>query len=176
MEPAIEESIVTFHCPSQLVLNGPDLSTCNRNGEWEPDPRNLQCLGEYIISLMSFIMIFIGLDHTVDCHSPSPPPSGYILPYPSTLEGATLTYVCWSIQHGAGLCEEVNKTAVCNKRGQWEPSADIICTQPEGALSIPIAIMSCIVITYGESAVAHPCFRRGYLISPIFCVSECCIA
>ena len=137
MEPAIEESIVTFGCPPQLVLNGPDSSTCNRNGEWEPDPRYLQCLGEYIIHLISFIMIVFGLDHIADCRSPSPPPSGYILPYPSTLEGATLTYVCWSIQQGAGLCGEVNKTAVCNRRGQWEPSADDICTQPEGVIYIP---------------------------------------
>ena len=66
----------------------------------------------------------------VDCHSPSPPPNGYILPYTSTLEGAIVTYVCWSVQHGTGLCGEVNKTAVCTKRGQWEPSADDICTEP----------------------------------------------
>ena len=92
--------------------------------------------------LMSFIVIVFGLDLSVDCHSPSPPPSGYILPYLSTLEGATLTYVCWSIQHGTELCGEVNKTAVCTKRGQWEPSADDICTQPEGVISIPLAIIS----------------------------------
>ena len=43
-------------------------------------------------------------------------------------------YVCWSIQHGTGLCGEVNKTAACTKRGQWEPSADDICIQPEGII------------------------------------------
>ena len=42
-----------------------------------------------------------------------------------------MTYVCWNI-HGNGLCGEVNKTAVYNKKGQWEPSADDVCTQPGG--------------------------------------------
>ena len=85
----------------------------------------------------------------VDCHSPSPPPNGYILPYTSTLEGAIVTYVCWSVQHGTGLCGEVNKTAVCNKRGQWEPSADDICTQPEGV------IMSYIIPKHALRACVH---------------------
>ena len=45
MEPAVEDSVVTFGCPGELVLNGFKTSTCIR-GEWEPDPRNLQCSGE----------------------------------------------------------------------------------------------------------------------------------
>ena len=77
-------------------------------------------------------MPYFALEGPVSCPSPSQPPNGYILPYTSTLEGATLTYVCWNVQHGTGLCGEVNRTAVCTERGQWEPSADDICTQPEG--------------------------------------------
>ena len=44
--PAIEGTNVTFSCPHGLVLNGPNTSTCMRNGEWEPDSQNLTCLGD----------------------------------------------------------------------------------------------------------------------------------
>ena len=42
MEPAVEESTVTFVCPLGLMLSGPNTSMCI-NGSWFPDPRNLQC-------------------------------------------------------------------------------------------------------------------------------------
>ena len=41
----IEGSNVTFSCPPELVLIGPNSSTCMGNGEWEPDPRGVKCLG-----------------------------------------------------------------------------------------------------------------------------------
>ena len=52
-----------------------------------------------------------------------------------------MTYVCWNI-HGAGLCGEFNKTAVCTKEGRWEPSADNICTQPGGTWFYTLAIVN----------------------------------
>ena len=47
MEPAVEESTVTFVqiCPLGQTLSGSNISTCI-NGSWFPDPRNLQCSGE----------------------------------------------------------------------------------------------------------------------------------
>ena len=45
MEPALEESTVTFACPGEHVLSGPNASICKRNGEWEPDPKQLTCSG-----------------------------------------------------------------------------------------------------------------------------------
>ena len=45
MEPAVEESTVTFVCPLGQTLNGSNISTCI-NGSWFPDPRNLRCSGE----------------------------------------------------------------------------------------------------------------------------------
>ena len=41
--PGVEGSIATFSCPPGLVLIGPNTSTCMKNGEWEPDPRELEC-------------------------------------------------------------------------------------------------------------------------------------
>ena len=48
MNPAIEGTNVTFHCPHGLLFNGPNTSTCMGSGEWEPDPQKLRCLGDYV--------------------------------------------------------------------------------------------------------------------------------
>ena len=37
---------ITFSCPPELVLTGPNSSTCMGNGEWEPDIREVECKGE----------------------------------------------------------------------------------------------------------------------------------
>ena len=46
----VEGVSVTFVCFPGLVLTGPNASTCMRNGEWEPDPMNVECKSK-IISL-----------------------------------------------------------------------------------------------------------------------------
>ena len=48
-EPAIEGTIVTFECASfksSLVYFGPNMTVCNSNGEWEPDPSCVKCVGK----------------------------------------------------------------------------------------------------------------------------------
>ena len=45
MEPAIEGATLTFDCPPQFVLTGPNNTTCMGNREWEPDPRKVGCKG-----------------------------------------------------------------------------------------------------------------------------------
>ena len=57
--PAVEGTNVTFSCPPGLVLTGPNTSTCMRNGEWEPDPQYLKCLGDYKLATS----IFNSFDH-----------------------------------------------------------------------------------------------------------------
>ena len=46
--PAVEGTNVTFSCPRGLVLTGPNTSTCMRNGEWEPNPGEVKCLGSHL--------------------------------------------------------------------------------------------------------------------------------
>ena len=41
----VEGVSVTFSCSPGLMLSGPNASTCMRNGEWEPDPRDVECKG-----------------------------------------------------------------------------------------------------------------------------------
>ena len=44
-------TIINFTCPSDLSLIGPSSATCTRNGEWEPDPQDVECIS------MSFCII-----------------------------------------------------------------------------------------------------------------------
>ena len=51
-EPVMEGTTVNYTCPSGLVHSGPSSSTCTGKGEWEPDPRGVECNGKkmgYII-------------------------------------------------------------------------------------------------------------------------------
>ena len=45
--PAMEGTSVNFTCPPSHVLNEPHSATCMGNGEWEPDPRKVECKGEH---------------------------------------------------------------------------------------------------------------------------------
>ena len=51
VEPAMEGATVAFKCPTQYVLIGPNTTTCMGNGEWEPDPREVECKGILLKSL-----------------------------------------------------------------------------------------------------------------------------
>ena len=45
-DPLIEGNTISLLCPHGLTLTGPDTSTCMSNGEWEPDIRNVTCVGK----------------------------------------------------------------------------------------------------------------------------------
>jgi hypothetical protein len=47
-DPALEGQTITFVCVSRLILSGPNISTCMGNGEWEPDPREVECTGSTV--------------------------------------------------------------------------------------------------------------------------------
>ena len=44
-DPVMEGTSAYFSCPVGQTLIGPNTSTCMGNGEWEPDPRRLECKG-----------------------------------------------------------------------------------------------------------------------------------
>ena len=44
-DPAREGQNISFICPSGRALSGPTSSICMENGEWEPDPREVECTG-----------------------------------------------------------------------------------------------------------------------------------
>ena len=43
-DPAVKGSNISFGCSSGLEFT---TATCMRNGEWEPDPRELECNNMY---------------------------------------------------------------------------------------------------------------------------------
>ena len=44
-DPALEGEIITFTCLLGLEFSGPISSMCMRNGEWDPDPGEVNCTG-----------------------------------------------------------------------------------------------------------------------------------
>ena len=53
-DPPVMDTNATFSCLPGLVLRGPYISACMENGEWEPDPKEVECLGEiYTIHVLS---------------------------------------------------------------------------------------------------------------------------
>ena len=98
------------------------MTTCMGNGEWEPDPGLVECIGKQTRLIILFIIDEIELEtmYTVNC-GPLPSASGYVFPYSSTLEGSSVMFMCHN-----DLQSEL--TAVCTKEGKWEPRPIDICT------------------------------------------------
>ena len=46
--PPIEGQFITYKCPPGFILTGPNVSVCTENGEWEPDPGQVDCIGKYL--------------------------------------------------------------------------------------------------------------------------------
>ena len=57
MDSVIEGTTVTFGCLPDHVLIGPNSTTCMGNGEWEPEPREVECKGTSPISMFSWVQI-----------------------------------------------------------------------------------------------------------------------
>ena len=69
-QPALVGSNATFSCPLGLEQTGPKSSTCMENGEWEPDPREVECKGDYYLYLLLLMYIpnaFGIIQQTVVC-------------------------------------------------------------------------------------------------------------
>ena len=46
-DPVMEGTTLSFVCSSHHVLFGPNTTTCIGYGEWEPDPKEVECRGMY---------------------------------------------------------------------------------------------------------------------------------
>ena len=68
-DPALEGTSVTLECSSpNLVHIGPNTTTCMGNGEWEPDPREVNCIGKichrdikYYVAIIIIYVLYIPL-------------------------------------------------------------------------------------------------------------------
>ena len=58
-DPALVGTTVMFTCTSGLhdmVLIGPSNSSCKDNGEWEPDPRQVECKGIIDLQIYDYLL------------------------------------------------------------------------------------------------------------------------
>ena len=43
--PLTEGQFITYTCEPGFILTGPNASVCTENGEWEPNPGEVDCIG-----------------------------------------------------------------------------------------------------------------------------------
>ena len=91
-------------------------------GNLIPEVQCVKVCPIYLTLLFVMILLYVA---TIVCAPPSPPPNGYIIPYTSTVEGATVIFVFENVYQidRQSVCTEVNVTAVCNQDGHWESSS-----------------------------------------------------
>jgi hypothetical protein len=103
------------------------MSTCMENGEWEPDPWELECIG--IMHNNDYACVHTSHERIYSLYAVScvlPRNSNISLSFNSTLDGSVLTYRC-----ATGLIPREDKTAVCHRNGSWAPDpAQHICSTP----------------------------------------------
>ena len=56
--PGVVGTNITLSCPPEMILNGPDSSTCTEEGMWEPKPSEAECKGEYYIIFRNIVMTY----------------------------------------------------------------------------------------------------------------------
>ena len=47
--PFMEGQFITYTCHPGFILTGPNMSICTGNREWEPDPGQVDCIGDVMI-------------------------------------------------------------------------------------------------------------------------------
>ena len=47
--PPIEGQFITYTCPSGFILTGPNSSVCTGKRKWEPDPGQVDCIGDMLL-------------------------------------------------------------------------------------------------------------------------------
>ena len=141
--PAINGTTAVFSCSrSGYELTGPQSATCTGNGEWVPDPRQVQCQGIIIIVSVYLILVII-MWHSlnfiaIDCGRPSVNMNVKVT-YNSTSFNARLTLTC-----AEGLLPSGVPSAQCLSNGSWAPDpTEFTCkniSEPQqGAASIDIS-------------------------------------
>jgi hypothetical protein len=55
--PHMEGQSITYTCPHGLILTGPNASVCSGNRRWEPDPGQMDCIGDLMPILSDAIIV-----------------------------------------------------------------------------------------------------------------------
>ena len=145
--PAINGTTAVFSCSrSGYVLTGPRSATCTGNGEWVPDPRQVQCQGTVQLFVQCSCQVpmhnhrFIVI--ATECGRPSVINMYVNVTYNSTSFNARLTLTC-----AEGLLPSGVPSAQCLSNGSWAPDpTEFTCKSTSGPQQ-GISIESAIVIT-----------------------------
>ena len=96
-----------------MVLTGPTTATCMGNGEWEPDPTEVQCKSGNIIMAQFIILLCIVADRGAPSINYSNINMSFL--HNSTLEGSLLMF----------RCEESSSSMIiaqCHRNASWYPN------------------------------------------------------
>ena len=53
--PPVKGQFITYTCPPGFILTGPNVSVCTGNREWEPDPGEVECIGDLNSTLITLL-------------------------------------------------------------------------------------------------------------------------
>ena len=151
--PAIEGTTAVFSCSrSGYELTGPRSATCTGNGEWVPDPRQVQCQGihnYYDVRMyyqglidpkspwyyLNILLLYIA----TECGRPSVNTNVNTM-YNSTSFNARLSLTC-----AEGLLPSGVPSAQCLSNGSWAPDpTEFTCkntSEPQQGTSIESSLI-----------------------------------
>ena len=52
----IEGSVANLSCPPEMILSGTNTTTCTRNGVWEPNPQNVNCVAGLVYACIHMLV------------------------------------------------------------------------------------------------------------------------
>ena len=56
--PHIEGQFIKYTYLPDFGLTGPNASVCTMNGEWEPDPGQVDCIGDTVIIPINMMVLY----------------------------------------------------------------------------------------------------------------------
>lgn len=122
----IQGSEVVYQCNAGYVPTTKHTSVCTGSGEWDWDPNEIQCKGQFSNQIDMFLCpsVHAAISHVLcnpaaDCGDPASPRNSHIMPYEITSEGAIIHYGC-----NNGFVPEGLQLAVCTSAGTWEPNPE----------------------------------------------------
>ena len=147
--PLTEGQFITYTCPTGFILSGPNMSVCTGNREWEPDPGQVDCIGDIIIHAQCYRDFWLDITcllynyrycydnnivyifkHAADCGVPTMDRNVMFNNSISTLEGSILTLTC----ENEKFLNSTNETTLmitvtCHSNRSWIPNpAEFTCS------------------------------------------------
>ena len=137
-------SVLTLHCHTGYRPYEPTMSMCLENPSWVPTPNCMLAGMTKRMLAFPFILHIIGLD----CGTPIGSDRVVIEPFNSTLFNSMITFRCQD-----GLKPDTVSTAVCDRRGVWDPNpSHYLCVNQSGN-DLPYRDSNVMIVSYNYDDV-----------------------